>query len=176
MCHTFKTPGVLLLPFLLMTNDCVVFFAVMTSYLYEAACVCVWVGLPLSPVCVFSGLRLSSRWMELVGLLRSSCWWSPELTPFSYSWLSPCRRCQVSPNRWTTVYTHTNTENGRYKKPSLFKAGWRCVQMFLNSVFLVLVLICACRAQVSLYKQWMWQRWAIKALLQSWNSLPVLKN
>lgn len=125
MCHTFKTPVVLLLPYLLMTSDCVVLFVVITSYFCEAACV--WVGLPLSPACVFSGLRLSSRWIELVGPPRSSCWWSPELTPFSYSWLSPCRRCQVSPNRWTTVYTHTNTENGRCKKSSLFKAGWRCV-------------------------------------------------
>lgn len=161
-----------------MTNDCVaVFFVVMTSYLYEAACVCVceWVGLPLSPLCVFSGLMLSSKWMELVGLLRSSCWWSPELTPFSYSWLSPCRRCQVSPNRWTTVYTHTNTENGRCKKPSLFKA-LEGVYECSSTVFSVLVVICAFKAQARLYKQWTWQRWAIKALSQSWNLVPVLKN
>lgn len=78
-----------------------------TSVIVVYRCVCV--SPPLSPACVFSGLSVSSRWIELVGLvlLRSSCWWSAELRPFSYSWLSPCRRCQVRPNRWTATHTHT---------------------------------------------------------------------
>lgn len=51
MCHTFKTPVVLLLPFLLMTTDCVVLTVVMTSYLLEAACVSRLTS--VTGVCVF---------------------------------------------------------------------------------------------------------------------------
>lgn len=89
---------------------------------------CRCVSSPLSPACVFSGLSVSSRWTELVGLalLRSSCWWSPELRPFSYSWLSPCRRCQVRPNRWTATHAHKGREK-EIEEISIQVIQWVCL-------------------------------------------------
>lgn len=78
------------------------------------------------------------------------------------------------------LFIRTQTENGRCKKPSLFEAWRRCCinvpKLWFFSVFTVLVPFCAWRPEASFYKQWMWQRWAIKALPPSPYTLPVLKH